>query len=150
MIQEKIASDMKEAMKAKDSVKVTVLRGLMAAFTNELVSKMKKPTDMLADDAALAVIARAAKQRKDSIDQFTKGGRADLAGAEEMELAIIDAYLPEMMSRDEIRKITIATKTKLGAVDKSKAGILMSAIMKELRGKADGADVKAVVDELWG
>ncbi|MEK7185520.1 MAG: GatB/YqeY domain-containing protein [Patescibacteria group bacterium] len=154
MLQEKIAADMKKAMIAKDPTRVTVLRGLMAAFTNELVSKMKKPTDPLAEEDAVAVVSRASKQRKDSIEQFTKGGRADLADSEKIELAILEEYLPKMMSRDEIRPLATAKATELGiaagAGNKSKMGQFVGAIMKDLKGKADGGDVKAVVEEILG
>lgn len=152
MIQDKINADMKAAMLAKDAVKLSVVRGFKAAFTNELVAKGRKPTDTLTDDEALAVIARAAKQRKDSIEQFTKGGRTDLADAEKAELAVIESYLPQMMSRDDIRPLAVAKKAELGIADgdKSAAGKLMSGLMKDLKGKADGADVKAVVESLLG
>ncbi len=150
MIQDKITEDMKKAMLAKDAVRLSVLRGLKAAFTNELVAKMKKPTDALTDDEAVAVIMRAGKQRKDSIEQFRKGGREDLAASEEAELAVLQEYLPKFMSQDEIRPLAEAKKAELGVNDKSKAGILMSALMKDLKGKADGADVKAVVESLLG
>lgn len=141
---------MKDAMKNKDAVRLATLRGLKAAFTNELVAKQKKPTDSLTDDEATAVIMRAAKQRKDSIEQFTKGGRADLVANEEAELAVIQEYLPKFMSQDEIRPLAEAKKAELGVTDKSKSGMLMSALMKDLKGKADGADVKAVVESLFG
>lgn len=161
MLQEKISADMKKAMLAKDAVRVTVLRGLMAAFTNELVAKMKKPTDPLADQDALTVLMRAGKQRKDSIEQFAKGGRDDLAANEKAELSIIEEYLPKMMGRDEIRPLAVARAAALGIAiggtaengetnAKSKAGQLVGALMKDLKGQADGADVKAVVDELVG
>lgn len=150
MIQEKITEHMKDAMKNKDAVRLATLRGLKAAFTNELVAKQKKPTDSLTDDEATAVIMRAAKQRKDSIEQFTKGGRADLVANEEAELAVIQEYLPKFMSQDEIRPLAEAKKAELGVTDKSKSGMLMSALMKDLKGKADGADVKAVVESLFG
>ena len=89
------------------------------------------------------------KQRKDSIEQFKKGGREDLVREEEAQLKILETYLPEMMSREEIEKITKAKKEELGIVDKSKQGQLMSALMKELKGKADGIIVKEVVDSLF-
>ena len=98
---------------------------------------------------ALAVIRRGVKQRKDAIEQFTKGGRPELADNEKTECAILETYLPQMMSRDEIRTIAETKKAELNITDKSKVGQLTGAIMKELKGKADGADVKAVVDELF-
>jgi len=148
MIQQDIKNDLKQAMMAKDALKLSVVRGIMSAFTNELVAKKRKPTDELTDEEALAVITRQAKQRKDSIEQFVAGGRQDLADKEEAELKIIDAYLPTLMTREAIKPLAEAKKAELGVTDKSKAGMLMSALMKDLKGQADGADVKAVVDEI--
>jgi hypothetical protein len=149
MLQKKIIENMQKAMKEKDELRLLVLRGLMAAFTNELVSKKKKPDGELSDEEALEVIQRGAKQRKDSIEQFNKGGRADLAESEEKELAILEEYLPEMMGRDEIEKLAKAKKEELGIDDKAKMGMLMGSLMKDLKGKADGGDVKAVVESLF-
>lgn len=150
MIHQELRGQIKEAMFAKEAVRLSVLRGILTAFVNELVAKEMKPQDELPDDAALAVIKRLAKQRKDSIDQYEKGGRPDLAVQEKEELAILEAYLPETMSKDEIRKIAEAKKAELGITDKAKMGMLMGAIIKELAGKADGGDVKDVVTELFG
>lgn len=148
-LQETIKDGIKDAMKAKDETRLLVMRGVSAAFTNELVNTKRKPTDMLTDDEALAVITRLAKQRKDSIDQFRSGGREDLAENEERELAVLQAFLPTMMPMDEVRKIAEAKKTELGIDDASKKGMLMAALMKDLKGKADGGDVKAAVDGLF-
>ena len=148
-LQETIKASLKEAMMAKDSVKMTVIRGLMSGFTNELVALGRTPQDALTDDEVLAVIRRAVKQRKDAIEQFVAGGREDLADSEKAELALLEVYLPAMMPREEIQKIAEAKKTELGIDDKSKSGMLMSTLMKELKGKADGADVKAVVEGLF-
>ena len=145
-IQADMSNQIKDAMKAKDAVRLSVVRGLVAAFTNELVAKGRKPTEQLTDEEALAVIRRGVKQRKDSIEQFTKGGRNDLAEAEAAELKLLEAFLPAQMNRDDILKVVEAKKKELGVTDKSKAGQLMSAVMKELKGKADGAEVKAVVE----
>ena len=148
-LQETIKASLKEAMMAKDSVKMTVIRGLMSAFTNELVAIGRTPQDLLTDEEALAVIRRGVKQRKDAIEQFVAGGREDLAESEKAELVLLEAYLPAMMPREEIQKIAEAKKAELGIDDKSKSGMLMSALMKDLKGKADGADVKAVVEGLF-
>jgi uncharacterized protein YqeY len=148
-LQETIKGSLKEAMMTKDTVKMTVIRGLMSAFTNELVAIGRTPQDQLSDEEVLTVIRRAVKQRKDAIEQFTNGGRADLADNESAELKILEVYLPQMMSKEEIQKIAEAKKTELGITDKSKVGILMSTLMKELKGKADGSDVKAVVEGLF-
>ncbi len=143
-----IRDQIKEAMLAKETVRLNTLRGLLSAFTNELVAKKRKPNEELSDEEALDVIRRGVKQRKDSIEQFTAGGRKDLAESEEAELAILQTYLPQMMSLDEIRTVAEAKKIELNA-DKSKLGQLMGVVMKELKGKADGADVKTVVEALF-
>jgi hypothetical protein len=148
-IVEKIRAELKEAMMAKDTVKMMTYRGLLSGFTNELVAVGKKPQDAISDEEALAVIKRAVKQRKDAIEQFTNGGRADLADSEKAELAVLEVYLPAQMSREEILKIVEAKKAELGVTDKTGAGMLMSTCMKELKGKADGGDVKAVIDGMF-
>lgn len=147
-LQLQIKEQIKEAMKAKDQVKLGVVKGLSAAFVNELVNLKRMPTDELSDEEASGVIRRAVKQRKDSIEQFTAGGRADLAETEKAELAILETYLPALMSKEEVKKIAESKAKELGVTDKSKAGQLMGSLMKELRGKADGDTVKAVVDEI--
>ncbi len=148
-LQTDIKSEIKEAMLAKDSTRVLVVRGLVAAFTNELVAKGKKPTEELSDEDVLNVIRRNVKQRKDSIEQFTAGGRADLAESEKAELAILEKYLPKMMSKEDIKKIADAKQKELGITDKSKIGQFVGMLMKELKGKADGADVKEVAESLF-
>ncbi len=149
MLQEKIKNNIKEAMMARDTVRLDTMRALSSAFMNELVAKGQKPQDVLADEDALNVIMRLAKQRKDSIDQFKKGGREDLALEEEAQLKVLEEFLPKMMERAEILKIAEDKKTELGIEDASKKGMLMSSLMKDLRGKADGNDVKEVVDSLF-
>jgi uncharacterized protein len=148
-LQETIKGQLKEAMMAKDTVKLTVVRGLITAFTNELVASNRTPQDKLTDEEAQAVIRRAVKQRKDAIEQFTNAGRPELAESEQAELSILEAYLPQMMSKDEIQALAVAKKAELGIDDKSKVGMLMSALMKDLKGKADGNDVKAAVESLF-
>ncbi len=148
-LQETIKASLKEAMMAKDAVRLTVIRGLMSSFTNELVSLGRTPQDALSDEETTAVIRRAVKQRKDAIEQFTNAGRPELAESEQAELALLEVYLPQMMSKDEIKTIAEAKKAELGIDDKSKQGMLMSALMKDLKGKADGTDVKEVLESLF-
>ena len=136
-------------MLAKDTVRLTVLRGLLTAFTNELVATKRKPQEELSDEEIITVIRRAVKQRKDSIDQFRKGGREELASAEELELKILETFLPRMMGREDVKKKVVEMKEKLGIADKSKIGQLIGATMKELNGTADGADVKEVAESLF-
>lgn len=148
-LHEQIKGEVKEAMKAKDAVRLSVVRNMISSFTNELVATGKTPQDMLDDAGVLKVIKRLSNQRKDSIEQFVKGGRPELAESEQAELAVLEKYLPTLMSREEIEVVARAKKDELGVTDKSKAGQLTGAIMKDLAGKADGGDVKAVVDGLF-
>lgn len=149
MLHEQIKNGIKDAMMAKDSVRLETYRGMLSAFTNELVSKNRKPNEMLADEDAITVIARLSKQRKDSIEQFTKGNRDDLVGKEQAELTILETYLPKLMGKEQIEKIARAKKEELKIVNVSQKGMLMSVLMKDLKGKADGTMVKDVVDSLF-
>ena len=94
MLHEQIKNNIKEAMMAHDTVRLETYRGMLSAFTNELVSKNRKPNEILGDEEAIAVITRLSKQRKDSIEQFKKGNREDLVKEEEAQLAILETYLP--------------------------------------------------------
>ena len=143
-----ISEQVKDAMRAKDQVRLITLRGVLAAFTNELVAKGKKPQDQLTEDESLAVVRRLVKQRKDSIEQFEKGGRQDLADNEKAELVILEKFLPAAMPEEEIRKIVKEKMEKLEIKDKSKLGQLIGAIMKETGGLADGSTVKKIVEEI--
>ena len=134
---------------AKDALCLKAFRAMSAAFTNELVAKNRKPQEMLKDEEAVAVISKLAKQRKDSIEQFKKGNREDLVKEEEAELAILESYLPQMMAKSEVEKVAKAKKEALGITEASKKGMLMSALMKDLKGKADGGIVKEVVDSIF-
>jgi uncharacterized protein YqeY len=144
-----IKGKIKDAMMAKDTVRLDVLRGMSAAFTNELVAKGRKPQDELTDEEIQAVVMRLSKQRKDSIEQFEKAGRPELVAEEKAQLAIIEEFLPKFMSAEEIRPIAEAKKAELGVIDKSGAGKLTGMLMKDLKGKADGGVVKEVVDSLF-
>ncbi len=149
MLHEQIKNNIKEAMMAKDTVRLETMRGISAAFMNELVSKGRKPNEMLSDEEAIAVITRLAKQRKDSIEQFKKGGREDLVKEESAQLAILETYLPKLMEKEEIEKFVRERKEVLNITDATKKGALMSDVMKELKGKADGVLVKQVVDTMF-
>lgn len=148
MLHTSIKEELKTAMKARDEVKLRTVRSMLTAFTNELVATGKTPQDFLDDAGVLGVIKRLAKQRKESILQFEAGGRPELAVPEKEELTVLESYLPQMMSREEIKPIVEAKIASMGEVDKSKMGMLIGSLMKELNGKADGGDVKAVVEEL--
>lgn len=149
MLQQQIKDDIKVAMKARETEKLEVLRSISAAFTNDLIAKKRKPSDELSDDEAILVVQRLAKQRKDSIEQYHAGGRDDLAEAEKEELKYIKAYLPQMMARDEIKRLALAKHEEMSLIEAPKKGILMGALMKDLKGKAEGGDVKDVLDEIF-
>ena len=136
-------------MLAHDTLRLKAFRAMSAAFTNELVAKNIKPQEMLKDEEAISVIGRLAKQRKDSIEQFKKGKREDLVKEEESELEILETYLPKMMNENEVKKIAKAKKDALKIADIVQKGMLMSALMKDLKGRADGNVVKKVVDSLF-
>lgn len=150
MLHKTIKDQIKEALRAKDTIRLDTLRGLNALFMNELIA-MKSSDEFLSDDKALPLVKRSVKQRKDSIEQFEKGGRKDLADKEKTELKILESYLPQTMSREQIKIVAsqrIEALKSAGSFDPKAAGKIMGGIMKELAGKADGTDVKAVVDEL--
>ena len=141
-----IKSQMVEAMKARDTERLNVLRGLLSSFTNENVTKKRKPDEALPDEEVMSIISRAVKQRKDSIEQFEKGGRTDLAEVEKSELAILETYLPTQMTREEVVSYVKQKVAEAGGVDNSKKGQFMGLIMKDLKGRADGMIVKEVID----
>jgi uncharacterized protein YqeY len=147
-IHETLKKAIPDAMRAKDEVRLRTLRSLVTAMTNEVMAKKRKPDEFLTDEETLAVLKRAANQRKDSIEQFEKAGRTDLSAPEKAELAIIETFMPQMMSREEIEAIAKAKMAEMGVASKTDAGKFTGALMKELKGKADGGDVKAVVDNL--
>lgn len=148
MLIQKIRDDMKVAMKAKDDIRVQTLRGALASFTNELVSKSMRPNEDVPDGMAVVVLKRLAKQRKDSADQFTKGGRPELAEKEMTELKIIEAYLPQSASKEDIEKVARAKMEELGVTDAAGIGKLTGAVMKELGGNADGNEIREVLLKL--
>ena len=117
-------------------------------MTNEVVATRRKPDEFLTDEEALAVVKRASNQRKDSIEQFEAAGRHELAVPEKEELAVLESFLPEQMGTEEIEAVVRAKMAELGISEKKDAGKFTGAVMQELKGRADGAAVKAVIDSL--
>ncbi|MEX1010943.1 MAG: GatB/YqeY domain-containing protein [Balneolaceae bacterium] len=146
-IKEQILNDLKSAMKARESEKLRVLRSIKSALLEKEISERKGGEAELSEEQTIQVLMKAAKQRKESISQFTDGGREDLAENEERELEIISSYLPEMMDEEEVRKIIREKIEKMGLSDPSEMGRLMGVLMGELKGKADGAIVSRVAKE---
>lgn len=148
-LHEQIKNNIKTSMKAGDKIRLEVMRGLVTAFTNELVATNRTPQDMLTDEEAVKVITRVSKQHKDSIEQFTKGGRTDLVNIEQDQLNIIEEFLPKLMDRSEIENLVKIKYDELKVKDPKKKGMFMASLMKELKGKADGSMVKEAVDKIF-
>src|SRR5438876_8310524 len=145
-IQERIDSDLKESMRAKNASKVGVLRMLKSALTYAAIAKSGSEAE-LSDVEAAQVIRKQVKQRQDSIESFEKGGRAELAAKEKEELSILQSYLPQAMSTDEISKVVQETITEVGASSKAQMGAVMKALQAKVAGRADGKTLSAEVQQ---
>lgn len=146
-IKERIITEMKTAMKAKDTLRLQVLRSLKAKLMEKEISERKGGEAEISNEQVIEVLMKASKQRKESIDQYESGGRDDLAEAEKRELTIIEEYLPEMMSEDEVRGIVKQKISQLGASGPADMGKVMGALMGQLKGKADGGMISTIVKE---
>lgn len=149
-IKEQIISDIKDAMKAKEKDRLQVLRSLKAKLMEKEISERKDGEAELNNEQAVEVLMKAAKQRKESIEQFEEGGREDLAENEKAELEIIEEYLPEMMDEDEVRKVVQEKIEAMGASGMQDMGKVMGPLMGQLKGKADGSIVSRIVKEELG
>lgn len=143
---ERVDSDLKEAMRAKNATKLSVLRMLKSALKYAAIAKSGGEAE-LSDAEAVQVIRKQAKQRQDSIESFEKGGRAELADKEKEELAILNAYLPQAMSPDELAKIVRETIAELGVTSKAQMGEVMKALQAKAGGRADGKTLSAEVQK---
>lgn len=137
----RITEDMKTAMKAKDSARLAATRLLLAAIKQREVDERIE----LDDAAATAVIEKLVKQRKDSVTQYLAAGRQELADAEQFEIGVLSAYLPEKMGSDEIAAAVAAAVAETGAKGPADMGKLMGALKPRLAGKADMAEVSRLV-----
>ena len=137
---------MKRAMKAGETVKRDTLRMLDSMIKNTEIEKLKKE-EGLNDEEVQAVIGKAIKQRKDSVEQYSTGGRADLAEKETQEIEILSAYMPAQMSEEKVREIVKATLAEIGTTSKAEMGKAMGPIMGKLKGQADGNLVRKIVEE---
>ncbi len=162
-LKEKINQDFKDAFKAKEELKVSVLRMLNSAIKNKEVEKRTKlsKTDVsgvdelerqsqLTDEETLAVISAEAKRRKDSIEQYRAGGRTELATQEEAELKILAVYLPEQLNEEEIKKLVKEAIASSGAAGAADLGKVMKILASQTKGKADGNLVNRIVREELG
>lgn len=141
---DKIKEDLKEAMKQKDVLKLSTLRMLSSAIKNVVIDKRK---DSLDDNEVIEVIARAVKQHKDSIANYKNAKREDLVEQEQKELDVLMQYMPEQMSEEEIQKIVEKALVEIGEVSPNDLGKVMSKIMPQVKGKADGNLVNKIVRE---
>lgn len=146
-IKEKILNDLKEAMKSRQNDRLMVLRSLKAKILEKEISERKEGESTLTEAQITEVLMKAAKQRKESIEQFTQGNREDLAVKEREELTIIESYLPEMMSEEEIRAAVKKQIESSGASSVADMGKVMGPLMAALKGKADGSLISSIVKE---
>ncbi|NOY53897.1 MAG: GatB/YqeY domain-containing protein [Deltaproteobacteria bacterium] len=143
-LREKLDQDLKEAMKGREKERLSVLRMVRSEIKNQEI-RDRRPLD---ESALLTLLARSAKQRRDSIDQFRKGGREDLAAQETRELEILLDYLPKPLTDDELRKVVEKTVTRIGAISMKEMGTVMKQVMAEVGGRADGKRVQQMVREV--
>lgn len=143
-IKETIKSDMIQAMKAKEKERLEAIRFIQAAIKRQEIDTRVD----LDDKAVIAILMNLAKQRRDSIDQFRKGGRDDLVKKEEAELAILQSYMPKQMSTEELSKVVEAVIKEVGATGRKDMGIVMKAVIEKVSGKAEGSAISELVKSL--
>lgn len=146
-LKERIGEDLKAAMKAGPSRRLDTLRTLRAALMEKEIERRGTPTGMTPEDE-IGVLLSAAKRRKESIEQFQKGGREDLVRQETEELAIIGEYLPQQMGREEVERVVREVIASTGASSAADFGKVMPQVMKQLKGKADGRMIQDIVKGL--
>lgn len=144
-LKEQIGEDIKTAMKAKDKVRLQTVRGIKKAILEKEVELRPKGQESLTEEQEIELLSQQAKQRRDSIEQFKNAGREDLADKESQELAIIETYLPEQVSDSELESIIDEIIAASGAASLKDLGKVMGPAMKQLKGKADGKKIQALV-----
>lgn len=144
-LKERIGEDIKSAMKAKDKIRLETVRGIKKVILEKEVALRPKGQDSLTEEQEIELLAQLAKQRRDSIEQFSNAGRNDLADKEQQELAILETYLPEQIDDGELESIVDEIITSVGATSPKDLGKVMGVAMKQLKGKADGKKIQALV-----
>jgi len=149
-IRERLTSDIKSAMKSRDSLRLGCLRMLKSRLQEkEVAARGSEGADYeITDEDVLQVFSTYAKQRRDSIDAYREGGRDDLADKEQAELAIVEEYLPQQLGADEIRELVREAIAESGASSPKDMGAVMKAVMPKTQGRADGKQVNQIVREL--
>ncbi len=145
-VADQISRDLVDAQKARDEVKVSTLRMLAAAFKNAEIAKGGE----LSDQEILDQISKSAKQHKESIEAYERGGREDLVEKEKAELAVLSVYLPDQMGEEELGKIVDEVIQSVGASTPADMGRVMGAVMAKVKGRADGNAVSAIVKSRLG
>ncbi|GEN33237.1 MULTISPECIES: GatB/YqeY domain-containing protein [Aneurinibacillus] len=140
---DRLTNDMKQAMKDKDKLKLSVIRMVKSSIKNEEINNGKE----LSDDEVLTVLTRELKQRRDSLQEFEKAGREDLAASARDEINVLMGYMPEQLSEEEIRTLVSEVIQQTGASSKKDMGKVMGALMPKVKGRADGALVNKIVQE---
>jgi uncharacterized protein YqeY len=143
-LSERLAEDLKQAMKDRNKTRLSVLRMVKSALKNQEIERGQP----LTDDETLAVLNKELKQRRDSLDAFEKAGRSDLVEQTSQEMDILNHYLPKQFSADELREIIASVIQSVGATSKADMGKVMSHVMPKIRGRADGKAAQAVVQQL--
>ena len=143
-LQDRLTEDLKQAMRQGDERRKSTIRLVRAAITNAEIERGEE----LGDDEVLAIIGKEAKQRREAVTEFARGGRQDLVDQEEEELQILLSYLPAQMSRDEIEVAARQVIAEVGATSMAQMGEVMRRLMSQLKGKADGSLVNQVVKEV--
>jgi uncharacterized protein YqeY len=144
-VAEKLAQEIKSAMLAKDADRLSTLRMLKSAMG---YAAIEKKTDTLAEPDAMAIVQREVKKRRDSFEQFEKGGRPDLAEKEKKEIAILEEFLPKAMTPEELEQLVKATITEVGATSKKDMGAVIKAVQAKAAGRADGKSISGLVGKL--
>ena len=142
-LNERLTADMKEALRARESLRLSTIRLLLAALKNAQIEAMHP----LSDEEATAVLRKQARMRHEAIEQYRKGGREDLASKEEAELAVIESYLPAAPTEDQIRAVVREAIAATGASGPKDMGVVMRTTMSRLGGRADGRQVQGLVRE---
>lgn len=142
---EKLQLEIKAAMLARDAARLNALRMLKSAVG---YVQIEKKTDALSDTDFLAVVQREVKKRRDSAEQFTNGGRPELAATENAEIAVLEIFLPKQLSAEELEALVRATIQELGATDKKQMGAVMKAVQTKVAGRADGKTISGLVGKL--
>jgi len=144
-LSDRLSQEIKSAMLARDADRLTPLRLLKSAIG---YAQIERKTENLADADVIAIIQKEIKKRRDSIDQFEKGGRPELAAKEKTELAVLETFLPQPFSDEELEQLVRATIQEIGATTKKEMGVVIKAVQAKAAGRADGKTISALVGKL--